>query len=335
MPLLEVKDLEVSFRSYIGEIRAVRGVSFAVNPGEILGVVGESGCGKSVTMRAVTRLLPKDSGSIKNGSVNFNGVNFLNLKNKQMEEYRGRDIGMIFQDPMTSLNPTMTIGRQIGESLMKHKKVGKKKAREAAISLLQQVEISNPETRVDQYPHQFSGGMSQRAMIALAIACRPKLLIADEPTTALDVTIQAQILDLLRELRSQLGMSMILITHDLGVIADIADRVVVMYAGKIVESGTVQEIFYHPLHPYTQGLLQAIPRLDQRGDRLLSIPGSPPDLFNPPVGCSFYPRCPQAMRLCKSEQPPVFNKGPHVADCWLLHPALVAPTQTAGGYVNG
>ncbi|EIW00596.1 ABC transporter ATP-binding protein [Thermoanaerobacter siderophilus] len=320
--LLEVKDLEYSFDTYAGEVKAVRGVSFEVYKGEALAIVGESGCGKSVTMHAVMKLNPEPPGRLKGGKIIFDGKDITNYTDKEMQSIRGSKIGMIFQDPMTSLNPTMTIGNQIAEVILKHEDVTRSEAMKRAKEMLDIVGIPNAEKRIHQYPHEFSGGMRQRAMIAIALACRPKLLIADEPTTALDVTIQAQILDLMKDLQKQFNTSIIIITHDLGVVADIADRVVVMYAGKIVERGTLDEIFYHPQHPYTWGLLRSVPRLDAKNkERLVPIIGTPPDLFAPPVGCPFAARCDYAMKICY-EAPPEVNRESetHQVACWLKHP---------------
>ncbi|WP_068774415.1 ABC transporter ATP-binding protein [Paenibacillus sp. FJAT-26967] len=324
--ILEVNDLKVSFNTYAGEVQAVRGVSFDVRKGEVLAIVGESGCGKSVTSQTLMRLIPSPPGVIKGGSIKFKSnkgeVDIAKLSNTQMESIRGSEMGMIFQDPMTSLNPTMTVGRQISESLIKHQGMNKETAQQRAMELLRLVGLSNVEGRVKQYPHEFSGGMRQRVMIAIALACTPKLLIADEPTTALDVTVQAQIIELMKQLSEKTGSSVILITHDLGVVAEMADRVVVMYAGKIVERGTVDEIFYDPRHPYTWGLLKSVPRLDTRADEeLVPIPGTPPDLFAPPKGCAFAARCPYAMQVCVEQDPehtPLSSE--HSAACWLLHP---------------
>ncbi|MFD7521218.1 ABC transporter ATP-binding protein [Paenibacillus chitinolyticus] len=324
--ILEVNDLKVSFNTYAGEVQAVRGVTFDLRKGEVLAIVGESGCGKSVTSQTLMRLIPSPPGVIKGGSILFEGkkgkVDITKLSNKQMESVRGSEMGMIFQDPMTSLNPTMTVGRQISESLIKHQGMTKEQARQRSMELLRLVGLSNVEGRIKQYPHEFSGGMRQRVMIAIALACNPKLLIADEPTTALDVTVQAQIIDLMRELSVKTGSSIILITHDLGVVAEMAERVVVMYAGKIVEKGTVDEIFYDPRHPYTWGLLKSVPRLDTRADEeLIPIPGTPPDLFAPPKGCAFAARCPYAMKVCVEEDPEHTQlSAEHSAACWLLHP---------------
>lgn len=319
--LLDVKDLYVSFDTYAGEVQAVRGVNFHVNRGETLAIVGESGCGKSVTAQSVMKLIPMPPGRIKKGSIKFEGKEIINYTDKQMEAVRGSEISMIFQDPMTSLNPTMKVGKQIMEGLIKHQKLSKKDAKARAIEMLKLVGIPEPEKRVEQYPHEFSGGMRQRAMIAIALACNPKLLIADEPTTALDVTIQAQILELMNELQEKLNTSIIIITHDLGVVANISHRVVVMYAGKIVEAGTVDDIFHNPQHPYTWGLLQSVPRLDsQKKERLVPIVGQPPDLFSPPKGCPFAARCDHAMKICKEQYPEQTQlTDRHYVHCWLQH----------------
>mgnify|MGYP001160545435 FL=1 len=320
--LLDIRNLEVSFDTYAGEVKAVRGVSFHLYEGETLAIVGESGCGKSVTAKSIMRLNPEPPARFKNGQILFDGEDIIKKKEREMRKIRGEKIGMIFQDPMTSLNPTMTVGKQIVEALTKHQKVSRKEARERAIEMLRMVQIPNPEQRFYEYPHQFSGGMRQRAMIAMALVCKPQLLIADEPTTALDVTIQAQILDLMNELKEQTGTSIILITHDLGVVAHMADRVVVMYGGKVVEMGTTREIFYNSKHPYTWGLLKSVPRVDisKDTDRLASIEGTPPDLLAPPVGCPFADRCEYAMKICREEMPPNFDiSDGHHAACWLNH----------------
>ncbi|OGO77647.1 MAG: peptide ABC transporter ATP-binding protein [Clostridiales bacterium GWB2_37_7] len=330
--ILEVKDLHISFDTYAGEVKAVRGVSFHLNKAEAIAIVGESGCGKSVTAQSIMKLIPMPPGRYKSGSVLFNGQEITKFNNKQMEAVRGSEMGMIFQDPMTSLNPTMHIGKQIAEGLRKHQHLSKQQAHEKAIEMLKLVGIPNPERRVNQYPHEFSGGMRQRAMIAIALACKPKLLIADEPTTALDVTIQAQILDLMKELKSKLDTSIILITHDLGVVADMAERIIVMYAGKVVESGTVDEIFYNPKHPYTWGLLKSVPRLDaENKEELIPIIGTPPDLFAPPAGCAFAARCAYAMEVCYQQQPEdtVAENG-HISACWLQHPLAPKVERPAG-----
>ena len=320
--ILQVKDLEVSFLTYAGEVKAVRGVTFDVEKGEALAIVGESGCGKSVTAQSIMKLIPRPPGVYKNGQILFdNHEDILQLKNKEMENIRGSSVGMIFQDPMTSLNPTMTIGKQISEGLIKHQGLSKSEAMKRSIEMLELVGIPNPEMRVRQYPHEFSGGMRQRAMIAIALSCSPKLLIADEPTTALDVTIQAQIIDLLKDLQKKLDTSIILITHDLGVVADLAQRIAVMYAGKIIEQGKLDDIFYNPQHPYTVGLLKSVPRLDSKGHKLVSIDGTPPDLLDPPKGCPFYPRCHYAMEVCVNNFPEETIVSPdHKVHCWLQHP---------------
>ena len=320
--VLQVKNLEISFRTYAGEVQAVRGVTFDLRRGETLAIVGESGSGKSVTAKSIMRLLPEANSLVKGGEILFDGSDLLSLSDKQMQDVRGPKIAMVFQDPMTSLDPTMKVGRQITESLKKHLGMSGNRARERAVELLEMVGIPNAEDRVKQYPHQFSGGMRQRVVIAIALACDPQILIADEPTTALDVTIQAQILELLRDLQERIGTSVILITHDLGVVASTARRVVVMYGGKIVETGTVREIFYNPQMPYTWGLLSSIPLpTADRSQDLIPIPGSPPDMLEPPKGCPFTPRCPYAMQICAEEMPEYTTfSAEHRAACWLQHP---------------
>jgi oligopeptide transport system ATP-binding protein len=320
--ILQVKDLEISFNTYGGEVQAVRSVSFDLRRGETLAIVGESGSGKSVTAKSIMRLLPEANSIIKGGEAVFEGQNLLSLSEKQMQGIRGSKIAMVFQDPMTSLDPTMRVGRQITESLKKHLGMTGSRAKERAVELLEMVGIPNAEDRVRQYPHQFSGGMRQRVVIAIALACDPQILIADEPTTALDVTIQAQILELLRDLQERIGTSVILITHDLGVVAQTAHRVAVMYAGKVVETGTVREIFYNPQMPYTWGLLSSIPLpTADRSQDLIPIPGSPPDMLDPPTGCPFTPRCPYAMQICAEEMPDYTTfSAEHRAACWLHHP---------------
>ncbi|MBA4536448.1 ABC transporter ATP-binding protein [Bacillus aquiflavi] len=320
--LLEVKDLEVSFQTYGGEVKAVRGVSFDLYKGETLAIVGESGSGKSVTTQTIMKLIPMPPGKITNGHILFKGEDLVPKTDKQMEKIRGKEISMIFQDPMTSLNPTMKVGKQIIEVLAKHQNMPKSDAGNRAIELLKLVGIPFPEKRVNQYPHEFSGGMRQRVMIAIALAANPKLLIADEPTTALDVTIQAQILELMKELQQKMETSIIFITHDLGVVANVADRVAVMYAGQIVEMGTVDEIFYDPRHPYTWGLLASMPSLDNdEKSELNAIPGSPPDLTNPPKGDAFATRNEYALAIDYEEEPPMFQiSNTHFAKTWLLHP---------------
>ena len=318
--LLEVKNLETSFETSAGEVHAVRGVSFDLEKGEALGIVGESGCGKSVTMMSIMRLLA-DNGRLAGGEIFFNGKDISNVKESEMETIRGNDIGMIFQDPMTSLNPVYTIGDQLMEPLLKHRKISKAEAKKDAINMLGLVGIPSPEKRMKQYPHEFSGGMRQRAMIAMSLICAPKLIIADEPTTALDVTIQAQILDLMKELKQKLDTAIILITHDLGVVADVCTRINVMYGGIIVETGTTEDIFYRGKHPYTWGLLRSVPNpKEDIKEKLIPIEGQPPDLLNPPVGCPFAARCDYAMKVCLQKQPPLFEVGEkHHAACWLCH----------------
>ncbi|GIN20824.1 MAG TPA: ABC transporter ATP-binding protein [Bacillus bacterium] len=320
--ILEVKDLHVSFHTYAGEVKAVRGVNFSVGQGETVAIVGESGCGKSVTAKSIMRLLPSPPVQYKQGSIEFQGKDLFDVTEKEMQRMRGNQISMIFQDPMTSLNPTSKIGSQIMEAILKHNDISKKAAIEKAIDMLSLVGIPQPDKRVHQYPHEFSGGMRQRAMIAMALACNPRLLIADEPTTALDVTIQAQILELMKKIQKETGTSIILITHDLGVVAEVADRVVVMYAGQVVETGTVKELFANPQHPYTMGLLNSIPRLDMDKNQPLSpIIGTPPDLIDPPEGCPFYARCQYAMRVCKNNDPDLEEvRTNQYAACWLHHP---------------
>lgn len=316
--MLSVQDLHVSFKTFGGEVQALRGVSFDLYKGETLAIVGESGCGKSVTANTIMGLIPKPAGRIKNGSVRFKGKDLTKLDKSEMRKVQGVDISMIFQDPMTALNPTLKIGEQLTEGLRTHQKVSKAEAREKAIKLLEVVGIPNPEERMKQYPHQFSGGMRQRIVIAIALICEPELLIADEPTTALDVTIQAQILELFEEIQERTGVSIILITHDLGVVAKIADRIAVMYAGKVIEIGDKREVFYKPQHPYTKGLLASVPRLDLKEEELQPIEGTPPDLFSPPIGCPFTARCPFAMEVCDRIYPATTGlSNTHAVDCWL------------------
>jgi len=319
--ILEVKDLHVSFHTYAGEVKAVRGVSFDLYEGEILAIVGESGSGKSVTAQTIMKLNPMPPAEILGGSIFLGDKDIVKASEKEMMTIRGKDISMIFQDPMTSLNPTMPIGKQLTEAIRRHRKMSKSEADKEAIRLLKLVRIPNPESRVFQFPHEFSGGMRQRVMIAMALSCEPKLLIADEPTTALDVTIQAQIIELLKEIREKTGTAIMIITHDLGVVASMADRIAVMYGGKIVETGTVEDIFYRPAHPYTKALLQSLPKTDMdKNTRLVSINGTPPDLLNPPQGCPFSGRCKYTMKICLNEMPPNFEPSKnHKAACWLLH----------------
>jgi len=320
--ILEVKDLRVSFHTYAGEVQAVRGISFYLKKGETLAVVGESGCGKTVTSKSLMRLIPEPPGEIKKGSqILFDGRDISLMSERELRELRGSDISMIFQDPMTSLNPTMTIGKQISESLVIHRGMSKTEAMSEAIKMLDLVNIPDADKRAHQYPHEFSGGMRQRAMIAIALACNPKILIADEPTTALDVTIQAQIMELIADLQVKLGTAVILVTHDLGVVADVADRIQVMYAGQIIEHGTIDEIFKSPQHPYTWALLQSVPRLDTKNKgKLYSLKGTPPDLIKPPIGCPFAARCEYCMQICREEMPEVtVISENHEVLCWLKH----------------
>ena len=318
-PLLEVKELKVSFRTEDGLVRAVDGISFSVDEGEVVGIVGESGSGKSVTMMSVMRLI-NDPNAIYEGEILYKGRNLMGVSQDAMRQVRGEEIAMIFQDPMTSLNPVYTVGDQIVEAIRTHEGTSKRDGKRRADELLRQVGIPNAPHRVNDYPHQFSGGMRQRAMIAMALSCNPDVLIADEPTTALDVTIQAQILELLANLREDFDSSVILITHDLGVVAEVADEIIVMYAGRVVERGSKREIFYDPQHPYTWGLLGSIPRLDRpKPKKLHSIEGTPPSLINLPRGCKFRPRCPHAFEKCQEEpdlQRRVEDAG-HLDRCWL------------------
>lgn len=317
MALLEVQDLRTHFSTDGGEFRAVDGISFAVESGKTLGIVGESGCGKSVTSLTVMGLLPSRGARIAGGSIRFDGQDLRNLPADSLRDLRGNRLAMIFQEPMTSLNPAFTIGDQIMEGLVRHKGLTGAEARAQAIAMLRKVKIPAPEKRVDDYPHQLSGGMRQRAMIAMALACGPELLIADEPTTALDVTVQAQILDLLRELQHDLGTAIMLISHDMGVIAEMADHVAVMYAGRIVEQAPVEMLFDAPQHPYTIGLLGSIPRLDHTKERLAAIEGSVPDPLDPPPGCRFSPRCPFVEAQCRAAAPELRDVLPgHAVACW-------------------
>ena len=318
--LLEVKNLTTNFHIGVGCVQAVRNVSFHLDQGESLGVVGESGSGKSVTMLSVMGLLPEYA-EIKADAIRFDGKDMLNIAPSEFRKIRGGDIGMIFQDPMTSLNPLYTVENQLTEPLRIHRGMSKAEARLAALNLLKRVEIPDPEQRLKQYPHEFSGGMRQRVMIAMAVACQPKLVIADEPTTALDVTIQAQVLDLLDQLKTATSTSTIMITHDLGVIASMCKRILVMYGGLVVEQGTAREIFYQPKHPYTWGLLHSIPRINQqKGEKLIPINGTPPDMLRPPKGCPFAPRCPYAMPVCqKYLAPETVLSGTHAVCCHLMH----------------
>jgi oligopeptide transport system ATP-binding protein len=318
--ILEVKDLQTSFLTSSGEVKAVRGVSFFVNKGESVGIVGESGSGKSVTSLSVMQLLV-GTGKIIGGSVKLNGRELVGLSPKEMRSVRGKEVAMIFQDPMTSLNPLIPVGEQVGEMLWSHdKSLSKAQREERVIDLFRMVRIPEPETRLKSFPHEFSGGMRQRVMIAMALACKPDLLIADEPTTALDVSIQDQILKLMRSIQKEMGMSIMFITHDLGVVAELCSRVLVMYGGLIMEEANIYDVFENPLHPYTMGLIASIPDINQdKSKKLQPIIGSPPDMIHPPEGCPFAPRCPYACRICLHQLPPVFSAGEgHKSRCWLL-----------------
>jgi len=317
-PLLKVQQLKTSFFTRDGEVQSVRGVSFAVDKGEVVGIVGESGSGKSVTAKSIMSLIQRP-GKIVDGEIWFQGEQLLDKKEKEWRSIRGNRIAMIFQDPMTSLNPVLTIGQQMIEVIMRHKRVTAKVARQEAMDMLNRVGIPSADRRIDQYPHEFSGGMRQRVMIAMALSCEPELLIADEPTTALDVTIQAQILDLMKELKQSMETAIMLITHDLGVVAQVCSRVIVMYGGLIMEEGSVEDIFYNPLHPYTNGLLRSIPKSGQK-ERLTPIEGTTPNLLHPPTGCPFAERCPSVMDKCQ-QMPPVFSLNEHHrTSCWLADP---------------
>jgi oligopeptide transport system ATP-binding protein len=316
--VLEVKDLVTRFNTPEGVVHAVNGVSFNLDEGETLAIVGESGSGKSVTMLTLMKLIPSPPGRVEKGEAHFLGKDLLKLSNEEIRHVRGAQMAMIFQDPMTSLNPVLTIGKQLMEPMLLHLAMNKDQAKERAIELLRMVGIPSAETRLDDYPHQFSGGMRQRVMIAMALACTPQVLIADEPTTALDVTIQAQIVDLVKRLRSELGMAIIWITHDLGIVAGLAQRVLVMYAGFIVEKAPVKELYAHPQHPYTRGLLGSLPRVDEatENSRLVSIEGLPPDMLRPPSGCPFAARCPYVFEQCVENPPLLPIKSGHEAACW-------------------
>lgn len=321
--ILEIEDLRVSFDTYAGEVQAVRGVSLHVDEGEVLAIVGESGCGKSVTAQTIMKLNAMPPARIVSGRIILDEQDIVKASNKEMRKIRGSKVSMIFQDPMTCMNPTKQVGKQIVEAIRLHNHLTTAEARHQAISGLEQVKIPNPKERSRQYPHEYSGGMRQRAMIAMALSCDPKLLIADEPTTALDVTIQAQIMELLGEIKEKRNTAIILITHDLGVVAGIANRVAVMYAGVIVETGTSHQIFYENRHPYTNALMRSLPSVDaNKTNDLISIPGTPPDLLSPPTGCAFAARCKHCMEICREEDPPEFplEQEGHTAKCWLLHP---------------
>ena len=323
MALLEVKDLHTSFYTPAGEVKAVNGVSFNLERGKVLGIVGESGSGKSVTAYSIMQILEK-TGKIVSGSVKFDGQELVGIGEDGMKHIRGNKISIIFQDPMTSLNPTYTIGHQLMEAITLHTNRNKKEAYDRAVEMLRLVNVNEPEKRMKQYPFEFSGGMRQRVMIAMALACEPDILIADEPTTALDVTIQAQILELMQSLQKELGMAIIMITHDLGVVAQMCDEVVVMYAGAICEQGTADEIFYNPHHEYTKGLMRSIPTAENNGQRLQPITGTPIDLLNMPAGCPFAPRCEGCMKVCLSARPPkMIINDEHMATCWMNHKLAV------------
>ncbi|EGQ26394.1 oligopeptide ABC superfamily ATP binding cassette transporter, ABC protein [Sporosarcina newyorkensis 2681] len=319
--LLSIEDLDVEFRSSSSTVKAVNGVNLTLKKKETLGIVGESGSGKSVTATALMQLIPSPPGKISNGKILFNGIDLLTLSKKEMRSIRGNEIAMIFQDPMTSLNPVFTVGNQIIEAIRQHKKISKKEARLEAVAMLKTVGIPEPEKRIDMYPHEFSGGMRQRAMIAIALSCNPKLLIADEPTTALDVTVQAQILELMKDLQQTNDTAIIMITHDLGVVWEMCDNIIVMYAGTTVESGSVETIFKNPLHPYTWGLLESQITTDvQHNEKLPAIPGSPPDLRKPVLGCPFVDRCPYSEEVCHTKKPEYIEVEPgHFAACHFQH----------------
>ena len=316
-PLLQVKNLSTTFSVDAGEVRAVNGISFNLDHGKVLGIVGESGSGKSVTAYSIMRILV-EPGRITGGEILYNGEDIVRYSEKQMRQFRGKRVSIIFQDPMTSLNPTFTIGNQLREAILLHTDRDRRHANARALEMLQLVGVNEPEKRLKQYPHELSGGMRQRVMIAMALACEPDILIADEPTTALDVTIQAQILELMKDLQKKLGMAIIMITHDLGVIADMCDEIIVMYAGRVCERGTVDEIFYNPRHEYTKGLLRSIPKLDTNHAKLHPIAGSPVDLTNMPKGCAFASRCDHCMKICLEQLPEeVRVNDSHIASCWM------------------
>src|SRR5215471_14274751 len=317
--VLEVEDLHTYFFTRLGVVKAVDGVSFSLRQGETLGIVGESGCGKTMTALSLLRLVPRPAARIVKGKILLEGDNLLEKSEREMRDIRGRRISMILQDPQTSLNPVFTIGNQLIEAINIHHKGGHRGLVRRAVDALKQVRVAAPESRVQDYPHQISGGMKQRVVGAIAISCEPKVIIADEPTTSLDVTIQAQYLRLLREIQEETNLALIFITHDFGIVAKMCDRVLVMYAGRVVESGSVRDIFNHPSHPYTQALLNSVPTMEERVDRLYSIEGQPPALWNLPAGCRFAPRCPYAGERCRNEYAPAFSVGEgHTADCWRL-----------------
>lgn len=317
IPLIEVKELKTIFKTGRGIAKAVDGVSFHINKGETLALVGESGCGKSVTSLSILRLIQQPPGKIVGGEILYNGIDLLKLSKREMRKVRGNEISMIFQEPMTSLNPLFTVGNQIREALHLHQGMKKRESLLKSVEMLELVGIPAPEERVNNYPHEMSGGMRQRVMIAMALACNPHLLIADEPTTALDVTIQAQILDLIKDLKTKLEMSLLLITHDFGIVAEMADRVGVMYSGKMVEYGNLKDLFYNPKHPYTVGLLNSIPGSEKKGERLNTIPGNVPDLLNMPIGCNFQDRCPLVSEQCRDDDPELIEVAKdHFTRCW-------------------
>ena len=328
--LLSVVDLNTSFKTERGEVMAVNGVSFNLDEGKILGIVGESGSGKSVTAYSIMQILEKN-GSIKKGQVLYKGQDITKYSEKQMRDFRGKCCSIIFQDPMTSLNPVFTIGNQLKEAIELHTERKGKEAEARAVEMLTLVGVNEPEKRIKQYPYELSGGMRQRVMIAMALACEPDILIADEPTTALDVTIQAQILELMQSLQKKLGMAIIMVTHDLGVIADMCDEIIVMYGGRVCERGTAEDIFYRPAHEYTKGLLRSIPNVDRIGEKLVPVPGTPINLLNMPKGCAFCPRCENAMKICLEEQAPeVQMPDGHFASCWLSVKELMENQKGAG-----
>ena len=316
--ILEIKNLTFSFHTYGGVVKSVRDVSFNVREGEILGIVGESGCGKSVTSQCILKLNPEPPGFFEGGSIKYKGEEIITKTDREMRKIRGVEIGFIFQDPMTSLNPTMTVGKQIEEVFVGRKGMTRAEVRERALEILRLVGINEPERRYKQYPHELSGGMRQRVMIAMALVCEPDILIADEPTTALDVTIQAQILELMQDLQKKLGMAIIMVTHDLGVIASMCDEILVMYGGRVCERGTADDIFYRPAHEYTKGLLRSIPKADNMNEKLVPIGGTPINLLQMPAGCAFCPRCDAAMKICLSEKPEELRiSDTHLASCWM------------------
>ncbi len=332
-PLLQVKNLYTSFYTDAGEVRAVNGISYNLDRGRVLGIVGESGSGKSVSAYSIMRILT-DTGRVTAGEVLFNGENILQYTPQQMQAFRGSRISMIFQDPMTCLNPVFTVGYQLREAIRIHTDRTKEQVKARALEMLQLVGVNEPEKRLKQYPHELSGGMRQRVMIAMALACEPDILIADEPTTALDVTIQAQILELMQSLQKKMGMAIIMITHDLGVIADMCDEIIVMYAGKVCERGTADEIFYNPRHEYTKGLIRSIPRVSEKHERLIPIAGTPVDLLNLPKGCAFASRCDCAMKICLEEQPEeVWVNDCHIAACWANVKRMLAEKKDGEGRV--